>query len=218
MEADAKRIGRPDYCAENLRRAKPAAANPTSSMRSVAGSGTTTRYPTPPPPGERVGIRVREWAPAPSRKSPLLIPATVRQAAGSSPQSVTPSGREVEPRLAPLSYTWNRSPDSSTSVTRKRPGLERLKVQGGASRKDVGVPLLGMQNGPAGSAGSQPVAGIPESVNPNSRNVLTGIGPARASTAATARSATLSPSAARTTDRYMSPTVSSCQHVAPSKR
>jgi hypothetical protein len=37
-----------------------------------------------------------------------------------------------------------------------------------------------MQNGPAGSAGSHPVAGVPASVNPNCSHSSNGIGPADA--------------------------------------
>ena len=46
--------------------------------------------------------------------------------------------------------------------------------------KLVGVPELGIQNGPAGSAGSQPVAGVPAVANANSWKVPNGIGPALA--------------------------------------
>ncbi len=60
------------------------------------------------------------------------------------------------------------------------PAPEAVNVHGGASRNVDGVPELGMQNGPAGSAGSHPVAGVPASVNPNSSHSSNGIGPANA--------------------------------------
>src|SRR5438309_969557 len=83
----------------------------------------------------------------------LLIPGVARHGTGSSPQSMLLlPGTDVKPRETPKSNTWKRSPASNTSVT-VRTALTggATKVQGGASRKPVGVPELGMQKGPAGS-------------------------------------------------------------------
>jgi hypothetical protein len=52
------------------------------------------------------------------------------------------------------------SPDSNaSSTTSSAPSMGAVNVQGGASMKEVGVPELGMQKFPPGSAGSQPTAG-----------------------------------------------------------
>src|ERR1700758_830108 len=107
------------------------------------------------------------------------MPGVDRHGTGSEPQLAFPNGADVIPRGAPKSKIWKRSPAWNVSVTvRIAPTAGATNVQRGASRKVVGVPELGMQKGPAGSAGSQPVAGIPAVVNANSWNIPSAIGPA----------------------------------------
>src|SRR5688572_26416971 len=55
-----------------------------------------------------------------------------------------------------------------------------MNVHGGASKNDDGVPELGKQKPPAGSAGSQPAAGTPASENENCNQLPNGIAPAYA--------------------------------------
>src|SRR5260370_38592286 len=70
-------------------------------------------------------------------------------------------GTEVSPSEMPKSKTWKRSPAANASVTISTAPCGAAKVHGGAVRNEVRVPELGIQNGPAGSAGSRPGAGGP---------------------------------------------------------
>src|ERR1041384_8127202 len=124
---------------------------------------------------------VMEWFPAPSAKLPLEMFGSARAGTGSSPASAFPIGVEVVPRETPKSNTSNWSPAVNASVTVKVvPPAGATKVQGGASRNTLGVPELGMPNGPAGWLGSRRVAGTPGAENPNSSQVSNGTGPAAA--------------------------------------
>src|SRR6266516_4359322 len=121
------------------------------------------------------------------------MPGVARQGTGSSPQSALPEGADVSPREEPKSNTWNRSPARNASVTvRTTPAAGARNVQGAAGRKPVLVPELDIQNGPAGSAGSQPVAGVPTVENPNSRKVPSVIGSAAAGVAHASAAAAMS--------------------------
>src|SRR3954470_17286790 len=104
---------------------------------------------------------------------------SARQGNGSSPQSALPEGCDVRPRMELKSDTMNTSPASNASVTvNTEASFGVVNVQAGASSKPVGVPELGVQNAPFGSAGSQPVAN-PIPLKANSRNEFEGIAPAR---------------------------------------
>src|SRR5262245_34483942 len=111
---------------------------------------------------------VSECAPAASVKMRELMPTVARHGTGSSPQSMPGTGGEVSPSEIPKSKISNWSPLVNASVTVRNVVKDEEKVQGGGSRNVVGVPELGMQKAPPGSAGSQPAAGRPASVNENS--------------------------------------------------
>src|ERR1041384_3563755 len=99
---------------------------------------------------------VMEWFPAPSAKLPLEMFGSARAGTGSSPASAFPIGVEVVPRETPKSNTSNWSPAVNASVTVKVvPPAGATKVQGGASRDTLGVPELGVPDGPAGWLGAR---------------------------------------------------------------
>src|SRR6185295_3238073 len=103
---------------------------------------------------------VMECAPDPSRNCAWLMSELATQGTGSSPQSPVITGTDVSPRDNPKSKTSNWSPAWNTSTTLSVAPIDgATKVQGGASRNDVGVPELGKQKAPVGSSGAQPVAG-----------------------------------------------------------
>src|SRR5205823_491656 len=142
-------------------------------------SALTSKYPEPPSEGASIGMSVIECAPAARTKLPMLMPAVAIHTTGSSSQLALALGSDVKPRLTPKSKSWNRSPDRNASVTASvAPPAGATNVHGGAERNSVGVPLLGMQNPPAGSAGSHPAAGVPAVPNPNWYQTLKRIGPA----------------------------------------
>ena len=118
--------------------------------------------------GLNVGLMVSECGPAARKNVPLLELRSSKHRAGSSPQSPVGSGAEVIPCETPPSKSSKASTvvKASTKVT-KTPPVGAVNVQGAASKNVVGVPELGVQKGPLGSAGAQPVAVTPSSVNPN---------------------------------------------------
>src|SRR4029453_7079752 len=100
----------------------------------------TCRYAAPRPSGLNVGMIVNECPPGPRMKTPLLISGFARHGTGSSPQSTNAPGSDVTPIEAPKSNISNAAPlkNASTTVSVLGP----VNVQGGASRKVVGVPEL----------------------------------------------------------------------------